>query len=161
MLDDQDDHSDHQSEVEDDEEDTLEDNEDGFNEPSLSANADRDSEPTPHDDSSAVQHKRKYQDLESSREGDDGHAKAQKINNKTGRPRAGDYEDLAKELILQAATVYRCLLSTKDAFPDIATEAEMIKAAWAHVNNETGLTPLRLTPDIVKIVSGHLLQELY
>ena len=65
--------------------------------------------------------------------------------------RLADYEDLAKELILQAATVYHCLLSTEDAFPDLATEAEMVKTAWGWVNRETGLTPLRLTPDIAKI----------
>jgi hypothetical protein len=33
----------------------------------------------------------------------------------------------------------------------------MVKTAWAHVNHETGLAPLRLTPDIAKIVSGFLL----
>ena len=118
-------------------------------------------EPTSHDDSPSIQSKRKHQDLETSSSSDsevnNGHNnKAQKINNKAGRPRAGDYEDLAKELILQAATVYRCLLSTEDAFPDLATEAEMVKKAWGHVNREAGMTPLRLTPDIAKIVSGRL-----
>jgi Domain of unknown function (DUF6532) len=133
---------------EDDEDDNpLEDDEDG--------------PPTPHEDSPTVQHKRKHQDLETSNssdcEADDRHEKAQKIYNKAGRPRAGDYEDLAKELILQAATIYRCLLSTEDAFPDLAAEAEMVKTAWGRVNHETGLTPLRLTPDIAKIVSDYLL----
>ena len=42
-------------------------------------------------------------------------------------------------------------------FPDLATEAEMVKTAWGRVNSETGLTPLHLTPDIAKIVSGHRL----
>ena len=56
--------------------------------------------------------------------------------------------------------VYRCLLSTEDMFPNLATEAEMVKTAWGQVNRETGLTPLRLTPDIAKIVSGHQLSGL-
>jgi uncharacterized protein DUF6532 len=66
-------------------------------------------------------------------------------------------DDLAKELILQAAMLYHCLLSTEDTFPDRAQEAEMVKVAWEQVNQETGLVPLRLMPDIAKIVSGHLL----
>ena len=33
----------------------------------------------------------------------------------------------------------------------------MVKTAWGNVNGETGLTPLRLTPDIAKIVSLSLL----
>jgi hypothetical protein len=118
-----------------------------------------------HENSPAVQHKRKHRDLETSSSSDceanHGYEKAQKINGKAGRPRAGDYDDLAKELILQAATVYRCLLSTEDAFPDLAAEAEMVKTAWGQVNNEIGLTPLRLTPDIAKIVSDHLLFRSY
>ena len=113
------------------------------------------------ENSPAVRHKRKRQELETSSSSDcganRGYEKAQKINGKAGRPRAGDYDDLSKELILQAATVYRCLLSTEDAFPDLAAEAEMVKTAWGEVNHEIGLTPLRLTPDIAKIVSDCLL----
>ena len=60
-----------------------------------------------------------------------------------------------------AATVYHCLLSTKDAFPDLTTEADMVKEAWASVINEITGTPLALTPDIAKIVSHTLLLGLY
>ena len=133
----------------------LDDHEDHFNEPTPAASPSPESQPSSHEDSRADQRKRKHQDLETSSSSDceanNGHKKAQKINNKAGRPQAGDYEDLAKELILQAATVYHCLLSTEDAFPDLATEAEMVKTAWGWVNRETGLTFLRLTPDIAKI----------
>jgi Domain of unknown function (DUF6532) len=146
-----DDHDDQQEDDEDDEDGT----------PAANHGHGPDLQPTSHDDSPAVQHKRKHPDLETSSssdcEADNCHVKAQKINSKAGRPRAGDYDDLAKDLILQAATVYRCLLSTEDAFPDLAPEAEMVKTAWAHVNHETGLAPLRLTPDIAKIVSRCLL----
>ena len=135
--------------------------EDEDNKPAPAASPGPESQSSSHEDSQANQRKQKHQDLETSSssncEVNNGHKKAQKINNKAGRPQAGDYEDLAKELILQAATVYHCLLSTEDVFPDLATEAEMVKTAWGQVNREIGLTPLRLTPDIAKIVSGHRL----
>jgi hypothetical protein len=79
--------------------------------------------------------------------------KAQKINEKSGRPKARDYDDAAKEIILQAATIYRCLLSTENGFPELAVETEMVKLAWEKTNNESGMPPLALTPDIAKIVS--------
>jgi hypothetical protein len=87
--------------------------------------------------------------------------KATKTNRNAGRPRASDYEDLAKEFILLAATVYRCLLSMENAFPDLATEANMVKEAWGSVMNESSGTPLVLTPDIAKIVSELFLQDRY
>jgi hypothetical protein len=109
----------------------------------------------------AHQHKRKHQDLRSSNSSDsdteDTPIKANKINRNAGRPRASDYDDLAKELILLAATVYRCILSTTDAFPDLATEANMVREAWTSVINEMTGAPLALTPDIAKIVSDTLL----
>ena len=79
--------------------------------------------------------------------------KAQKINEKSGRPKARDYDDAAKEVILQAATFYRCLLSTENGFPELAVETEMVKLAWENTNKESGMPPLALTPDIAKIVS--------
>ena len=134
--------------------------EDGIDEPTGAASPSSDVHDTSHE-APPVQHKRKHQALEDSSSSDsednDGHAKAQKVSTKAGRPRATDYDDLSKELILQAATVYRCLLSTEDAFPDLAPETEMVKEAWAIVNEETGLVPLRLMPDIAKIVSGRIL----
>jgi hypothetical protein len=159
---DQDNQEDEENMNDQDEEDDMNEEEDyegrgGFNEPT----ADTYPHSTSQDDSPAlaIHRKRKRPDQEttSSSEDDEGHAKAQKINSKAGRPRARDYEDLAKELILQAATVYRCLLSTQDPFPELAHEADMVKKAWARVNDETGMTPLRLTPDIAKIVSSCLL----
>jgi hypothetical protein len=126
------------------------------------ASASLDEQSPSQENAPAVQHKRKHQDRgesssESESDDEDSHAKAQKISNKAGRPRAADYNDLAKELILQAATVYRCLLSTEDAFPELVQESEMVKAAWEQVNQETGLVPLRMTPDIAKIVSDYRL----
>jgi hypothetical protein len=148
--------------LDDREENGLEDDEEtGFNAltPAASPSLPVDSQHTSRKNSPGVQHKRKRDETSSSSDGgaDNGHVKAQKINSNAGRPRAADYEDLAKDLILQAAMVYRCLLSTQDAFPDLASEAEMVKTAWAHVNNENGFPSLTLTPSIAKIVSTHLL----
>jgi hypothetical protein len=82
--------------------------------------------------------------------------KAHKINEKTGRPKARDYNDVAKEVILQAATIYRCLLSTENGFPELAVETELVKLAWEDANKESGMSSLALTPDIAKIVSHFL-----
>jgi uncharacterized protein DUF6532 len=79
--------------------------------------------------------------------------KALKINDKSGRPKARDYDDVAKELILQAATIYRCLLSTENGFPELMAETELVKLAWENANKESGMRSLELTPDIAKIVS--------
>lgn len=79
--------------------------------------------------------------------------KAQKINEKSGRPKARDYDDVAKEVILQAATIYRCHLSTGNGFPELLAETELVKLAWEDANKESGMHSLALTPDIAKIVS--------
>jgi hypothetical protein len=60
---------------------------------------------------------------------------------------------VAKEIILQAATIYRCLLSTENGFPELAIEIELVKLAWEDANEESGVPPLALTPEIAKIVS--------
>jgi hypothetical protein len=80
--------------------------------------------------------------------------KAQKINETSGRPKARDYDDVAKEIILQAATIYRCLLSTNNGFPELVAETALVKLAWENANKESGIPSLALTPDIAKIVSN-------
>lgn len=82
--------------------------------------------------------------------------KAHKINEKSGRPKARDYDDVAKEIILQAATIYHCLLSTENGFPELAVETELVKVAWEDTNKASGMPTLALTPDIAKIVSRFL-----
>ena len=75
--------------------------------------------------------------------------KAQKIN-KSARPKARDYDDVAKEIILQAATIYRCLLSTNNGFPELAAETDLVKLAWEDANKDSGMASLALTPEIAK-----------
>ena len=44
-------------------------------------------------------------------------SKAQRITTNPGRPKAADYDDVAKELILSAANTYRALIVSQGAFP--------------------------------------------
>jgi hypothetical protein len=83
-------------------------------------------------------------------------AKAQRINTNAGRPKAADYDDVAKELILSAANTYRVLLVSQGAFPTSSEELELVKGAWKRVNDDSELSPMALTPDIVRIVSKFL-----
>jgi len=85
---------------------------------------------------------------------DAGFAKANKINNSGGRPKAGDYDNVGKEVILSAATHYRCLISTGKGFPDSAMEIGLTQEAWKLANDHSGLPAMVLTPDIAKIVSS-------
>ena len=80
--------------------------------------------------------------------------KAQKVSEGGGRPKASDYDDVAKEVILCATAIYRCLVSTSNAFPTPSEEGEMIKGAWNRANEATSQeVPIALTPVIAKVVS--------
>ena len=84
-------------------------------------------------------------------------AKAQKVSEGGGRPKASDYDEVSKEVILRATAVYRCLVSTRNAFPTPSEEADMIKTAWNRANEETSQqVPIALTPAIAKVVSAIL-----
>ena len=79
--------------------------------------------------------------------------KAQKVSERGGQPKASDYDDVAKEVILRATAVYRCLVSTTNAFPTPAEEGDLIKRAWSRANEETSQdVPIALTPVIAKLV---------
>jgi hypothetical protein len=81
-------------------------------------------------------------------------AKAQKVSANAGRPKAGDYESSAKEVILSAANTYRALLVSQGAFPTSLEELDLVKKAWKRVNDDSEMDPpMGLTPDIVRIVS--------
>ena len=80
--------------------------------------------------------------------------KAQKVSEQGGRPKASDYDDVAKEVILRAMAVYRCLVSTTNAFSTPAEEGDLIKLAWSRANEETSQdVPIALTLVIAKLVS--------
>lgn len=80
--------------------------------------------------------------------------KAQKVTEGGGRPKASDYDEVAKQVILTATGVYRCLISTMNAFPTPSEEASMIRDAWDRANVETAQeVPIALSPIIAKVVS--------
>ncbi|KIM38489.1 hypothetical protein M413DRAFT_12710 [Hebeloma cylindrosporum] len=81
--------------------------------------------------------------------------KAQKVTEGGGRPKASDYDEVAKQVILTATGVYRCLISTMNAFPTPSEEASMIRAAWDRANVETAQeVPIALSPVIAKVISA-------
>ena len=73
------------------------------------------------------------------------------------QPKASDYDDVAKEVILCATAIYQCLVSNSNAFLTPSEEQELIKFAWNHANEETlQEVPIVLMPVIAKVVSVFL-----
>ena len=80
--------------------------------------------------------------------------KVQKVTEGSGRPKALDYDEAAKQVILAVTSVYRCLISTMNALPSPSEEASMIRDAWDHANVEAAQEVLiTLSPIITKVVS--------
>ena len=74
-----------------------------------------------------------------------------------GQPKASDYDDIAKEIILCATAIYWCLVSTSNAFLTPSEEQELIEFAWNRANEETSQeVPIVLMPVIAKVVSVFL-----
>jgi Domain of unknown function (DUF6532) len=69
----------------------------------------------------------------------------------SGRPKAADYNDSLKALIVSAIGYYRANLSSSCAFPDIATEAEMLSEVWKFTCTRFESTAA-ITPQITKLV---------
>ena len=64
---------------------------------------------------------------------------ARKIERKSGQPKAGDFKEADKELVLMAANIYRVLLASQDAFLSASMEMTLVKKAWKPMNAESGL----------------------
>jgi hypothetical protein len=69
----------------------------------------------------------------------------------SGRPKAADYDDSDKALILSAISHYRTELGTDTAFPDMAKEAEMLGQVWQEACVRLDITG-PITPRIAKLV---------
>jgi len=80
-------------------------------------------------------------------------SKTPKIEKKKARPKAGDFDNSEKELVLVAANIYRVLLASRGPFLNTAMEVKLIKKAWKLMNAESGLKARALSPFIVTIVS--------
>ncbi|KAJ7602972.1 hypothetical protein FB45DRAFT_1072362 [Roridomyces roridus] len=79
---------------------------------------------------------------------------AQRSSPLRGRPKAGDYDEITREVLSLAITFYRCFLSARDAFPDQATEMSFVKEAWdtACYNRNVDI---ELTPTLSKLMTNH------
>jgi hypothetical protein len=71
----------------------------------------------------------------------------------SGRPKAADYDDSMKALIISAISYYRANLSSACAFPDIASEAHMLSEVWKYSCAQVETT-LAITPQIAKLVKS-------
>jgi hypothetical protein len=81
-------------------------------------------------------------------------SKAPKTEKRNGRPKAGDFNEADKELVLAASYIYRVLLASQDPFPNTTMEMRLVKKAWKQMNAESGLKKDRkITPTMVTIVS--------
>ena len=69
----------------------------------------------------------------------------------SGRPKAADYDESLKAVILSAISYYRANLSSACAFPDIAMEALMLTEVWKFTCMQLETTT-SLTPQIAKLV---------
>ena len=107
------------------------------------------------------QHTTDEEDNNSDTEDTDVHvSKAPKVPKKTAHPKARDYDEFGKELVLAAANIYCALLASRGMFLNPSKELKLIKKAWKLVNTESGVKPLALTPSIVMIVSKFLSYQL-
>jgi len=79
-------------------------------------------------------------------------AKAHKVWESVGHPKAKDYDDVTQEVLSVAIAVYRCLISSEAPFPDHSKELEFVKIAWNVACKKADLR-LEMTPELVKMVS--------
>jgi Domain of unknown function (DUF6532) len=73
----------------------------------------------------------------------------------SGRPKAADYDESVKAIIVSAISYYRAHLSTFRAFPDGAVEATMLSEIWKGACREFD-TSIAITPQIAKLVKSTL-----
>lgn len=68
--------------------------------------------------------------------------------------RAGDFDDITKDVLTMATSIYRCLVVTQEPFPEtLIVETQLAKHAWRGASDAAGLT-VQLTPSLVKMVSS-------
>ncbi|KAG1829731.1 hypothetical protein F4604DRAFT_1947399 [Suillus subluteus] len=69
------------------------------------------------------------------------------------RIKASNFDDVSKEILVVATSIFRCLIVTQAPFPDnIAVETKLAKAAWHEACQIKGIN-VKLTPSGVKMVS--------
>ncbi|KAG1806059.1 hypothetical protein EV424DRAFT_1516950 [Suillus variegatus] len=79
------------------------------------------------------------------------------------RLKASDFDDITKEILTTAITIFRCLVVTRAPFPDsILIETKLAKEAWREACGAKGIN-VRLTPGLMKMIlkrTSHVRGEL-
>jgi hypothetical protein len=69
------------------------------------------------------------------------------------RVKASDFDEISKEILITACSIYRCLIVTQAPFPDsVAAETKLAKEAWREACQLKGVD-VKLTPSVVNMVS--------
>jgi hypothetical protein len=77
-----------------------------------------------------------------------------KKNTDGQRMKANDFDDISKEILVTASSIFRCLIVTQAPFPgSIAAETRLAKEAWHEACQIKGVN-VKLTPSVVKMVSN-------
>jgi hypothetical protein len=67
--------------------------------------------------------------------------------------KASDFDEISKEILITACSVYRCLIITQAPFLDsVAAETKLAKEAWCEACQLKGVD-IKLTPSVVNMVS--------
>jgi hypothetical protein len=68
------------------------------------------------------------------------------------RLKASNFDQVTKDLLASATSIYRCLVVTRAPFPEtLIIETKLAKDAWREACNMAELT-IQLTPSLVKMV---------
>ncbi|KAG1779093.1 hypothetical protein EV702DRAFT_1195608 [Suillus placidus] len=80
--------------------------------------------------------------------------KIMKISNGSRQQlKASDFDDITKDLLATAISIYRCLIVTRVPFPQtLIVETKIAKEAWREASNLADLT-VQLTPLLVKMMT--------
>jgi hypothetical protein len=79
--------------------------------------------------------------------------KMKKNSNSTRQhAKASDFDEISKEILAPATSIFRCLIVTQAPFPDGTAETKLAKEAW-HEACEIKGVHVKLTPPVVRMVS--------
>ncbi|KAG2097755.1 uncharacterized protein F5147DRAFT_714810 [Suillus discolor] len=79
------------------------------------------------------------------------------------RVKASDFDEISKEILITACSIYQCLIVTQAPFPDsVAAETKLAKEAWREACQLKGVD-VKLTPSVVDMLlkrASHVRGEL-
>ncbi|KAG1846746.1 hypothetical protein F4604DRAFT_1594844 [Suillus subluteus] len=75
------------------------------------------------------------------------------LNGAHQRLRASDFDEVTKDVLTTATSIYRCLVVTETPFPEsLIVETKLAKRAWREASDVAGLT-VQLMPSLVKMMT--------